>query len=394
MKNESFVEKTRQKNLRDFELRVHQDDFLKEVKAIRQRYALPLRVDRTETVAGSFQKVRELFFRVNLLVLPFVALKFSVPEASARLDERRMDVLMDLDRQLILDHPEPKSSNEHGDHFSDLAEVVAMSDPTSPQSALSMVTLIRLYLESPSGGQALAALPPKTTVGGTVITNRDMVFLMVAESLRWLVYGEFLKNFWGLMSRHNFGKEWFEALFFYLLTDLDPRRTGFVPGFNVFVSRSPEGNVILEETRGSTIRGMKAAYSSERSSETAPSHHNYPRKNQGRDLEIWELTKQRQQMRKNDRESARNADDYDDEECVAYDVDIADKVLGPPRFDPLEAIPKKEQAALKGDEAALKKAEKEVERTVGEATNRVNVVRQARQRLKKRMGPKNSSPER
>ena len=338
MKNVDYVKKTHQKNLDEIQLRLHNDDFLKDAKRIRDFYGLPILVTGTNDPLEILDKAINVFLQETTVILSYLAMKGAHPEIYSNLDNPRIALLMKLQERQFGRRRATKLDEAASTYF-DLTQGFQGLDSTSPDLALLQARILACFIQSQGILQMFANLPSRIQVSNEiVITPRDLEAMCQSCVVRWIVYSEFLKDIHGLVASWGFGKEWFYPICSYIMTDLNPVTTGFVPPLNVVYRWSPDGNLILEETCGTVSRDVTAALGLRRTPGMKSKRHNYPRKNQKEDLEILELSEQKQEARKTARKYGNDADDYDhDEERFAYDGDIASKVFRSDSVNPTTA---------------------------------------------------------
>lgn len=328
MKNADFVKNTHQKNLDNIQLLLRNDAFLKDVKRIRDFYGLPILVTGTNDPFEILDEVVNAFLRENMVILGYLAMKGVHPEIYANLDNSKIALLMKLGERQFGRRQATKLEEAASTCF-DLTQKNQGFDSTSPNLALLQARIIAWFIQSQGVLQMFANLPSRIQVSNEiVITPRDLEAMCRSCVARWVVYSEFLKDIHGLVASWGFGKEWFYPICSYIMTNLNPVTTGFVPPLNVVYRWSPDGNLILEETSGAKSRDFTAALGLRGTPGMKSKRHNYPRKNQEEDLEILELSEQKQEARKPASKYDNDADNYDhDEERFAYDADIASKVF-------------------------------------------------------------------
>jgi len=317
-RNMRYAQKTWQKNRDKFELALQNQRFLKDVDEIRSFFGLPIVIPTNDKEAEKWTKALRIFFQDKLLLQAALILKITLPKRFFHTDLERIinfihflnsgDIVSlcnSLRKKIEPDsvYTEPKVSD---------GQKIPQFDLYSPDS-LQLIAISEAFRL-----QKIAAPIISGKISGKIqlnskfkLTADELGLIFLSSIVRWHLCAGFLRCVMRLLRNLGFGKEWFFPIILFLLTGEDIVAKGFVPPLNVFIRWYPDGGVMLEMTPSTRSRDIEAAYYVLDQLEEREKRHNYPYRNQERDLKILKFKEESQNQRK-----TKSQIDEEDEDAV------------------------------------------------------------------------------
>ena len=322
MTNAEFIASVVKKNRANFKLVLENKRFVQDVKRIRDVWGLPIPLTHIEDLEVRVLVANQIFLWHNLPKRAILLLKRIYDKPFPHIDDAKIVKAFTMLRELS---NEREKANITTESFHDMG--IRRPDSSDPRLFRDLSLRILSSCLSHSGGAETVGSLSHSLIKSLGLTSDEYMFFNVTCAKVMLLNAEFIEHIWSLLDKlkeSKFGKEWFPYLIMYILSNVNPVDSGFVPPLDLLILQLPDGKINYESTLSTTIRDSNAFHSLV----GRPRKHNYPHKKQERDLEILELSKRKEQDKEELNRREGNTRERSFKRLFGDDKEIASKILG------------------------------------------------------------------
>ncbi len=326
---------------------------------------MPIPVAHIENIELRILVANKIFLWYNLPKRAILLLKRFYDKSFPHIDDAKImkafTVLFELSEN------KPETANATTESFHDLG--TRRPDSSDPGLFRTLSLRILSSCLSHGVGSVTAGSFAHSLIKSLELTNEEYMFFNVACAKVMLLNAEFIEHIWSLLDKLNkskFGKEWFFCLTIYVLNDVNPADSGYVPPLNLFILQLPDGKITSEDTLFTTMRDLNAFHSFV----GRPRKNKYLHKKQERDLKILELSERKKQDKEELSRHEGNTRERFLKRLFEDDKEIASKILN---FDSLDLAldptvsPKDLRRMTKRGENLIRQARLRIEKEIDQS---------------------------
>lgn len=327
MTNAEFIASVVKKNQDNFKLVLKNKRFVRDVKRIQDVWGLPIPVAHIENFELRIIVANQIFLWYNLPKRAILLLKGLCDKSFPHIDDAKIMKIFTMLRELS---NEREKANVTTESFHGLG--IRRPDSSDPEFFRTLSLRILSSCLSHSVGSETVGSLSHSLIKSLGLTSDEYMFFNAACAKVMLLNAEFIEHIWSLLDKLNkpkFGKEWFFYLMMYVLSNVNPVDSGYVPPLNLFFLQLPDGSTSFEDVLFTTARDLNAFHSLV----GRPRKYKYPHKRQERDLKILELSERKKQDKEELNRREGNTRERFVKRLFENDKEIASKILN---FDSLD----------------------------------------------------------